>query len=171
MNKLFAKLSIRLILLQVLFLYLFSHAASHLYHALNYEICECLYRNGLNYGELCFQQYPHYRMGDLLAGPIHFMLYGLLAGALIPGIVNWRRKSHFANLLIVFVLYVLLFFSGVFKFTKDLDELLLSFGSVFSGKFWAMNIIRIHCYLVVAFSVLWLSGKRKYDAVKNEQIS
>lgn len=159
--KIIRKLSLKLILLQILFLYFFAQAADRLYYTWNYEIMECLYRSGSELGEQCFEKYPEYKITDLIVQPFYFMLYGLLIALIISGILNWKKKAHFLNTVLVFVLYIALLLSGVFKFTKDLGLLLNSFGDLFSDNFWAMNLMPLQIYLLAAIIVIWLSVKGK----------
>lgn len=161
MKAILSKLSYRLILLQIGFLYLFSHAAERFYYTLNSGIFECVYRHGPKMGRQCMEQYPEYDLVDLLVGPIHSMLYGLVIGAVIIGIVNWRKKYHFLNLFTVLGLYILLFFGGIFKVTRDIDTLLLSFAGIFTHKFGILNFIVVQIYFISGLVLLWLSVRQK----------
>ena len=163
-KKIFSKTSIKLIVLQIAFLYLFSNAAARFYYSWNYEIAECLHLYGVKLGEQCFEKHPGYKIGELLAGPIHMMLYGLLIAAAMIGIVNRIRKKHILNTCIVLTVYVLLFLIGTFRFTNGLDSLLLKFAGIFTHKFWAMNFMIVQIYLTSGILILWLSVKNKYPS-------
>lgn len=165
--KIVRKLSLKLIVFQILFLYFFSQAADRLYYSLNYEIYECIYRYGPELGRQCFGKYPDYELSDLFTYPIYFMVCGLLLGMIITGFVNWRKKNHFLNTVLVFVLYIGLHFVGAFKFTKDLGLFLNSIGGFFSNKFWAINLITLQIYLLSAILMIWLSVK-SYSSKKEK---
>ena len=161
-RKFAGKISITLILLQILFLYLFSNAAERFYYTLHYELFECFYNSGNQLAKECYEDYSLYSLNDLLVGPIHMMLYGLLIAVIIIGIVNRIRKKHLLNTFIVLTLYVLLFLSGIFRFTNELDSLLLNFARFFTHKFWAMNFMVVQIYFISGMVILWLSVKNKY---------
>jgi hypothetical protein len=159
--KIIRKLSIRLILFQILFLYFLSQTTDRFYYTLNYEFYECLYNHGSELGGQCFEKYPGYTLSDLWTYPIYFMLGGLLLAMIITGFVNWKKKKYFLNTLLVCVLYITLHFAGFFKFTRDLDLLLMSFGNIFSDKFWVMNLITVQIHLFSSILMIWLSVKGK----------
>nr|WP_294860338.1 hypothetical protein [uncultured Fluviicola sp.] len=165
--KIIHKLSIKLILLQILFLYFFSQAADRFYYSVNCEIMECFYTSDPDLRGLCFEKYPGYNLSDLFSHPIYYMLLGLLIAMIIDGILNWKRKVYFLNTVIVCVLYIVLHLTGFFRFTRDLDSLLISFGRIFSDKFWVMNLITFQIHLLSAILMIWLSLKS--NALKKEK--
>lgn len=159
--KIIRKLSLKLILLQILFLYFFSHAAYQFYYLINYEISECLYKYRGELGRQCFEKNPGYTISDLLTYPIYYMLCGLLLAMMMIVFINRRKKIYFLNTVVVCVLYLVFHLSGLFKFYRDLDFLLILFGGFFSDKFWVMNLITVHIYLLSAMVLIWLSVKEK----------
>lgn len=135
MKTIGSKLSMKLILFQIGFLYFFSQAADRLYYSWNYEISECMYQNGIESGLMCLDKHPGYTVTGLLVGHIYYMFGGFLLGFLIIGIVNRIKKKHVLNVILVLILYVLLWFGGAFKFTHSLDMPLISFTGNFTQKY------------------------------------
>ena len=159
MKKILSKLSFKLIILQIGFLHLFSQAADRFYYTLNYKITECFYISSPELRKYCFEKHPGYTISYLLTYPIYFMLYGLLLAMILIVFINRRKKIYFLNTLLICVIYVVFHLTGLFKFTRDLDSLLISFGNIFSDKFWVINIITVHIYLLCAVVLIWLSVK------------
>jgi|GEM_PF-4732382 len=157
MKGILSKFSYKLIVLQILFLYLFSQSADRFYYTMNYEIMECIHNYGPELGRQCLEKHPGYTINDLLTHPVYYVLVGLLIALIITGFVNWKKKVHFLNTILVFVLYIGLHFAGFFRFTRDLSVLLNSFGDLFSDKFWAMNLITLQIYLLSSILMIWLS--------------
>lgn len=130
---------------------------------------ECIHKYGPELGKQCLEKHPGYPITDLLTHPVYYALVGLLIALTITGFVNWKKKVHFLNTILVFVLFFGLHFVGTFRFTRDLDTLLNSFGNIFSDKFWVMNLITIHIYLLSAMVLILLSVKNSYSK-KNQLI-
>lgn len=163
MKKFLNKLSYKLIVPQILFLYFFSNAAERFYYTWHSELFECFYKHRNESGMPCFEKY-HLELGrvsDFLVGPVYTMLFGLLIATLIIAIVNWIRNKSVFNTLLVLVVYVILFLIGIFRFTNDLDSLILKFAAFFTQKFWTMNFIVVQIYFVTAVLLLWLSIRSK----------
>lgn len=160
MMKTIRKLSIRLIVLQCFFLYFFSSASERIYAALNSGVFDCVFKEeSKGLGFQCMENYPEYRIVDLMTGPIHFMMYGFLVGVVMIVLVNWRKKNHVLNSILAICLNLLLYFSHFFLFLK-LDKILRAIGSAFSDTFSVANLVIMQVALVIALVLLWLSIRR-----------
>lgn len=158
--KIIRKLSIRLIVLQCFFLYYFSSASERIYAAFNSGVYDCIFKKGSKeLGFQCMENYPGYRIVDLMTGPIHCMMYGFLVGVVILVFVNWRRKKHFLNTILAIGLFLSLYFSHFFLFLK-LDKILRTIGYAFSDTFSIVNLIIMQIALIISLVLLWLSVRR-----------
>lgn len=163
MKKILNKLSYKLIIPQILFLYFFSNAAKRFYYTWHSELFECFYKSRNESGMPCFEKYhlQMARVSDFLVEPVYMMLFGLLIATVITAIVNRIRKKSVFNTLLVLILYVILFLIGIFRFTNDLDSFLLRFAQLFTHQFWTMNFIVVQIYFVTAVLLLWVSIRSK----------
>lgn len=170
MMKTIRKLSIRLIVLQCFFLYFFSSASERLYAAFNSGVFDCIFKkSSKELGFQCMENYPEYRIADLMTGPIHFMMYGFLVGVVIVIFLNWRKKKYFLNTILAIGLNLLLYFSHFFQFLK-LDKILLAIGYAFSDTFSIVNLIIMQIALIISLVLLWLSVRRiqKQSLIKDD---
>jgi hypothetical protein len=160
MKNVLQKLSIRLILFQCLALYLFGNAFFRFYYFLNADFYECIFRTHRNNPLDCMKNYPDKSIGELIAGPIHYMLYGLLVGIIVVSIVNAIKKKPILNTVLVAALFIVLFLTGAFT-DRYLDSWIYSLGRMFSKKIVISNLIAAQIAFLTALGLVWFSVKNK----------
>lgn len=167
MRSILFKLSLRLILCQLLVLYLFGNAFFRFYYFLNADLYECIRRNIQVSAIPCLEPYSDISIavGDLLTAPIYFMLYGYGFAVMLIIVVNMIRKKSFWNSLLVILLYILLLWIHAFS-ERYLDTFCVWFGQLFSHKIWVYSLISSITTFLLGSLLLWLSVKTKNDSIE-----
>ena len=160
------KLSIRLLILQILSVFLFSQSGKRFYSFYRSEFYECLFRT--DNSQDCFKLFPGKTIGEYLTEMFLAPFYGLLFGLFFIGSLNWIKGKHVLNTILVILTTTILFFTGVYKFGTYLDRLLYSFNSFFTTDFGNLNLIISLVYVFVAIILLWLSMKDKNVALRSK---
>lgn len=154
------KLSIRLIVFQVLAIHLFGIAFSRFYYFLNADLCECILKSVANRSHPCLDEFSIYKIGDVIAGSIYYMLYGLLFGIIVVSIINAVKKKAILNTVLVAALFIILFLIGAFS-NRYLDSWIFSLGRLFSKKIGISNFIASLIGFSAALLLVWVSVKNK----------
>ena len=152
------KLSIRLILFQILALHLFGNAFFHFYYFLRADFYECIMRSGPESIRSCWEPYKDQTLGSLISQPFHFMFYGLCFGVLLIITINLIRKKSLWNVVLLIIIYIFLMYIRAFS-DKYLDSCIYSFGRFFSAKIWLSDLIASLTSFAIGLVLLWLSVK------------
>lgn len=155
------KLSIRLILFQILAIHLFGNAFFRFHYFLNADLYECMFKNYPKTNLDCLEtHYISVSIGNLLMAPIYYMLYGLLFGIILISIVNAIKKKAVLNTLLVAAIFVVLFLIGAFS-NRYLDSWIYSLGRLFSKKIGISNLMASLISFSSALLLVWLSVRNK----------
>ncbi|WP_430406989.1 hypothetical protein [Fluviicola sp.] len=154
------KLSIRLLLFQVLAIHLFGIAFFRFYHFLNADLFECLLENYPESVSPCAKYFANRTVGEIITAPIYYMLYGLLFGIILVSIVNAIRKKAVLNTVLVAALFIVLFLIGAFS-NRYLDSWIYSLGRLFSKKIGISNFIASLITFSTALLLVWVSVNNK----------
>lgn len=166
--KILQKLSLRVILFQLLALYLFGNAFFRFYYFVKADFCECILRSIEREERFkCWAPYSDQTLGELISEPFHYLFYGLLFGIVVISIFNILKKLHFLNILLVIVLYVLLLFVKGFS-DRYLDSWIHFLGNLFSKKIGISNLIASLIAFSIALLLVWLSAKNKLPSNKEK---
>jgi hypothetical protein len=166
--RMLQKLSVRLILFQLLALHLFGNAFFRFYYFLDADFYECFFWNlsrGGGVGD-CLEIYPDRQIGDLISEPFYYMFYGKIFGLILIIIVNLIRKKSFWNTLLVIIGYILLLFMGGFS-NRYLDTFTISIGRFFSDKIWSFSLIASLTSFMLGMVLIWFSVKISYSKKSN----
>ncbi|AEA45806.1 hypothetical protein [Fluviicola taffensis] len=158
--KIIRKLSVRLILFQVLAIHLFGIAFSRFYYFLDADLYECLLKNQFESVSNCMEHFSNRTIGEMMATPIHYMLYGFLFGIILISIVNGISKKTFLNTVLVAALFILLFLIGVFS-NGYLDLWINSLARLFSKKIDMSNLMASLIAFSTGLLLVWVSVKNK----------
>ena len=156
--RLLQKLSIRLILFQLLALHLFGNAFFHFYYFLKADFYECIMRNNPGSIRSCWEPYKDQTLGSLISQPFYFMFYGLCFGVLLIIPFNLIKKKSLWNTALIIILYIFLMYIRAFS-DKYLDSWIYSFGRIFSDKIWLSDLIASLTSFVIGLVLIWLSVK------------
>lgn len=168
MKKLLQKVSIRIILFQLLALQLFSDAFFRFYYFLKADLCDCvLSSKSREESYLCWEHYSDKPLGELISEPIHYLLYGLLFGIVVISIFNALKRRSVFNTILIVILYILLMFTGAFS-GRYLDSWIYSFGNLFSKRIGISNLIASLIAFSSALLLVWLSVKKKLPSTKEK---
>ena len=168
MKKLLKKFSVRLILFQLLAIYLFGNAFFRFYYFVNADLCECILKSsGRDDYFDCWAPYSDQTLGELISEPFHYLFCGLLFGIIAVSIFNAIRKKSVLNTVLIAILYVLLMFSGAFS-NRYLDSWIHFLGNLFSKKIGISNLIASLIAFSMALLLVWLSVKNKLPSNKEK---
>jgi hypothetical protein len=165
--KIIRKLSIKLILFQILALHLFGNAFFHFYYFLNADFYECIMRSNPESIRSCWEPYKDQTLGSLISQPFHFMFYGLCFGVLLIILINLIKKKSLWNVVLITILYIFLMYIRAFS-DKYLDSWIYSFGRTFSDKIWLSDLIASLTSLVIGLLLILLSLKNNFS--KKEKV-
>lgn len=167
--KILQKLSLRVILFQLLALHLFGNAFFRFYYFLNADLCECILKSIEQRDFVdCWAPYSDQTLGELLSEPFHYLFYGLLFGIIAISIFNAVKKRSVLNTVLIVILYISGMFVGVFS-ERYLDSWIHFLGKLFSKKIGISNLIASLITFSIALLLVWLSAKNKLPSNKDKE--
>lgn len=109
------------IIFQLLAILFFENAINRLYYFNNSELMTCILNSiaSKNQSFECMKQFGVVGIGELITGPVYYMLYGLLIGLIVVFVINAFYKISWLNGLLVVAIYLFLFFLGGLKFINE----------------------------------------------------
>jgi hypothetical protein len=157
--KIIQHLSPKSILLQLAALFFFEEAFGKFCLFRRSDLYECLRRsNSDTIGRCEFYMEPDVTIGQLLSEPIHFMMYGLCFGLVLTLVINLIWKKSLWNTAAVVLLYLLLFFTGAFRY-RIVNYSINALTGFFSDKLAVSSLIGIQVALILGILLVWLSVK------------
>lgn len=158
--KIIRKLSVRLIVFQVLAIHLFGIAFFRFNYFLNADFYTCILKSSGNTNHPCLGAFSTFKISDLFVRPIYCMLFGLLFGVILIAIFNWIKKKNVLNTLVVVTLFIILFLIGAFS-NRYFDSWIYSLGILFSKKIGISNLIASLIVFSTALLLVWWSVRNK----------
>lgn len=167
MMNLLRKLSVQLILFQVVALYLFDTAFFRFHYFLRADLYEYFFATGKEGLVHYLRVHPGQTLPELIAEPFYYAFYGLLFGLIVVSIFNALKKKSVLNTVLVAILYVLLMFAGAFS-GRYLDSWIYFLGKLFSKKIGISNLIASLSAFSLALLLVWLSVQNKLPSNKEK---
>ncbi len=93
-----------------------------------------------------------------MSEPIYFMLYGLGFGLLLTLVINLIRKKSLWNNAVIILIYLVLFFTGAFKF-RLVHHSVNWFAGLFNSELEVLSLIGLQVASILGILLVWLSVK------------
>lgn len=159
----FKQLSLISITFQFLALLFFEVAFERFYYFLHADIYSCLLGKSFEESRRCLLEYGGLEMkiGELISGPIHFLMYGLLFGFLLVLSLNFLLRRQLLSSMVVASVYLLCFFLGGLKFLIPAVLWLINFLYIKGSGLEAIFLLRAFLAFVIGVCFIYFSFYRR----------
>ena len=150
MPKIIKKFNLKLILLECLALIFIVSGIKRFYVAYNGKEFDALFNEDWEK----FESLTNLSGPEFLVNQIYWTMISLIIGLLIIGIINWKNKFGIINSIIVLILTIGIFETGIYS-TGITNRYLNYFCGIFAKGYGMAFLIGGLIILIVGITILW----------------